>query len=156
MRSAYLALVLLVTVLLASAPPVAAQGRFEIKYRVLGGLKPGSDAIFQFMLARVEPTGDLKPVKDAVFEVSFNGGKTILVKADENGIASASYKISSFSIFGSTIRIDVRARSQLYGVEATRTIVVRAPADFTALACLLTASLSILVPLLMLVKRVRG
>jgi len=156
MRVACLASILLVIALAISVAPAAAQGRFEIKYRVVGDMRPGSEVIFQFMMVRVSSSGDFKPVMDAVFEASVNGEKPITVAADEGGIASIPVKISPFSVLGSTIRVEVQARSQLYGVEVSRTVTEAVPPDPIALAPLLMASISILAPIILLVRRMGG
>ena len=155
MRRLYLIPILLVALAILISPAAAAT-RFEIKYRVVGELRPGNEVIFQFMLTRVSTTGGVKPVTDAVFTVVVNGGKPEEVEAGEDGIASIPVKISAYSLLGSAIRVEVKARSQLYQVEASRTIVEHIPCDTMALLAVALASISIAIPLGILLRRVRG
>ncbi|MEM1809055.1 MAG: hypothetical protein QXL31_06715 [Thermosphaera sp.] len=147
----WLAAILLAFLVAASfIAPTSAQAHYEIKYRVVGDLKPGNEVYFHLMMARVSASGEMRPVTDAVFTVILNGREKMTLKADEEGIVTVPVRVSSLSLLGSTITLDVEAKSEMYGAEASRRIIERVEPDAFALLSIMLGALSLLIPVIMI------
>lgn len=149
--TALIPLIMVVVALLLIS--TSAQANYEIKYRVVGELKPGNEVYFHLMMAKISRDGDMKPVMDALFTVVINGRERVELRANEEGIIVVPVKIPSFSLLGSTITLEVMARSDMYGVETSRTINEYVRPDIFALSSIMLAVLSILIPLLAIIRR---